>query len=254
VSYDETDEARGLWQVIGFFPSRQDALASLQIDSRLAANPIPAVDWVRRSLEGLPPVKAGRFYIHGSHHRERRRSGGVSIEIDAATAFGTGHHGTTWGCLAAFDCLLKGGEPHKVLDVGCGTGVLAIAAARAHCSVVIASDIDPEAVKTTHLNALRNEVGTSLKAVRAIGVHHPAIRREAPFNLVFANILARPLVSLAPALVRLLAPGGRLILSGLTHDQVRWVSARYRNQGAFPDFSLASGKWMTLVYKRKRPA
>ena len=192
---------------------------------------VPNHDWVRQSLEGLPPVTAGRFFLHGSHDRCRRRAGGISLEIDAGTAFGTGHHGTTEGCLMALDHIIKKRRPRRILDVGCGTGVLAIAAARATRAKALASDIDPEAVRVTRHNARTNGVSPAIAAITAAGLNHPRLVATAPYDLIFANILARPLVSLAQGLSLILASGGALVLSGLTLDQCRWILAAYRNRG-----------------------
>ncbi len=219
---------------------------------------MPHVDWVRKSLEGLAPVTAGRFFLHGSHDRARRRAGGQSFEIDAGTAFGTGHHGTTAGCLLALDGILKHQTPRRMFDLGCGTGVLAIAAARATRQAVLATDIDPEAVRVTIGNAKLNALGPLTRAHTAAGLHHPVIRQSAPYDLVFANILARPLAALAQGLSTLLAPGGNLILSGLTRDQLRWIKACYQTRGLIHARTIFMGNWVALVMKRtginaKRP-
>jgi ribosomal protein L11 methyltransferase len=219
--------------------------------------PLPQRDWVRQSLEGLAPVAAGRFFLHGAHDRARRRAGGLSLEIDAGTAFGTGHHGTTEGCLVALDRLLKRRTPRRILDVGCGTGVLAIAAARATLRPALASDIDPEAVRVTLENARLNGVKPRIRSVVAAGLGHPVIAAGAPYDLIFANILARPLVALATGLARVLAPGGHLILSGLTLDQSRWIEATYRARGLALAARIRRGNWVSLVLTRpkrkKRP-
>ena len=213
---------------------------------------MPDEDWVRRSLEGLAPVVAGRFYLHGSHDRDKRRSGGHSFEIDAGTAFGTGHHGTTAGCMLILDRILKQQNPRRIFDLGCGTGVLAIAAAKA-CNVkVLATDIDPEAVRVTKLNATLNNLGPRIHALTAAGLHHHAIREAGPFDLIFANILARPLVSLAHGLTNLLEPGGTIVLSGLTRDQLRWVSAAYKARGLTPSHIIKIENWVALAMKRTR--
>jgi ribosomal protein L11 methyltransferase len=259
VAITETDEAGGLWDVVAYFADEAEAGAAARhlaiAGARLA--PLPAQNWVRQSLEGLAPVAAGRFYLHGSHDRARRRAGGISLEIDAGTAFGTGHHGTTEGCLLALDAIAKRARPQRILDVGCGTGVLAIAAARSLHRHVLATDIDPEAVRVTGLNAAANGAGALVQAIIATGLKDPRITAAQPFDLVFANILARPLIHLAHGLARALAPGGHLVLSGLTRDQVRWVLAAYRNRGLVPVVRLARGNWATLVLARppmkKRP-
>jgi ribosomal protein L11 methyltransferase len=251
---DEIDETSGIWEASGYFETENAAelaRAALRMDNIAC---VPEADWVRRSLEGLAPVAAGRFFLHGSHDRARRRAGGTSLEIDAGTAFGTGHHGTTLGCLSALDRLLKHTRPRRVLDLGCGTGVLALAAARALCRAVMASDVDPEAVRVARLNASRNGLGPRLHAIAAKGLGHPTPRRRAPFDLIFANILAGPLVALAQDLVSVLAPRGTLILSGLTRDQERWVMAAYRNRGLVPLSAIRIGSWATLRFIQKKSA
>jgi len=252
VAVNETDEAKGLWETVAYFADRADAEAACQKfgDGEAAVAPIPVTDWVRQSLEGLPPVTAGRFFLYGSHDRSRRRQGGLSLEIDAGTAFGTGHHGTTEGCLVALDRLLKRRRPRCILDVGCGTGVLAIAAARAARTRALASDIDPEAVRVSRHNASRNSAAPLITALAAAGLHHRRIVAAAPYDLIFANILARPLVQLATGLSRALAPGGTLVLSGLTNDQQRWILATYRNRGLVPADRIGRGNWSTLVLTR----
>jgi ribosomal protein L11 methyltransferase len=257
VTINETDEAKNLWETVAYFTAdadAEDARRLLQLPSAFIAE-LPDKDWVRHSLEGLAPVVAGRFFLHGSHDRERRRHGGVPFEIDAGTAFGTGHHGTTAGCLLALDAILKRRRPERILDLGCGTGVLAIAAALAAKRKTLATDIDPEAVRVTELNAKLNGVAPLLHGVTAPGLKHTRIAHRAPYDLIFANILARPLIGLAQGLTSILAPGGNLILSGLTHDQVRWVLAAYRNRGHIPTHTSMLGNWatLTLASKRKRP-
>lgn len=260
VTLNETDEAAKIWNVVAYFADEAEArdcgrrLATLPGKMEFSIAALPAVDWVRRSLEGLAPVVAGRFYLYGSHDRARRRAGGISLEIDAGTAFGTGHHGTTSGCLLALDRLLKQTAPRRILDVGCGTGVLAIAAARALRRAATASDIDPEAVHVTLANARNNGAASLINAVTAPGLRHRRIAEAAPYDLIFANILARPLIALAGDLSQSLAPGGTLILSGLTHDQEQAVRAAYRNRGLIPTNPIRLGNWTTLVFgKTKRP-
>jgi ribosomal protein L11 methyltransferase len=257
VTINETDESQNLWETVAYFANDTDAREAqrlLQLPSGIIST-LPDTDWVKHSLKGLAPVVAGRFFLHGSHDRERRRQGGVSLEIDAGTAFGTGHHGTTTGCLLALDAILKRRRPERILDLGCGTGVLAIAAALAAKRKTLATDIDAEAVRVTELNAALNGVTPLLNGVTAPGLKHNLTAHGAPYDLIFANILARPLISLAQGLTSILAPGGNLILSGLTRDQVRWVLAAYRNRGLIPDQTLLFGNWatLTLANKRKRP-
>ena len=259
VTVNETDEAKALWCVAAYFPDEESASAARDVmNAGGDITPVPDVDWVRKSLEGLAPVTAGRFFLHGSHDRARRRTGGQSFEIDAGTAFGTGHHGTTAGCLLALDGILKHQAPRRMFDLGCGTGVLAIAAARATRQAVLATDIDPEAVRVTIANAKLNALGPLTRAHTAAGLHHPVIRQSAPYDLVFANILARPLAALAQGLSTLLAPGGNLILSGLTRDQLRWIKACYTARGLVHARTIVMGNWVALVMRRpgakaKRP-
>jgi ribosomal protein L11 methyltransferase len=249
VTVNETDEAQALWNTVAYFEDQAAAENTIRILNIRGAEitPVPDEDWVRRSLEGLAPVVAGRFYLHGSHDREKRRGGGHSFEIDAGTAFGTGHHGTTAGCMLIFDAILKRQKPERIFDLGCGTGVLAIAAAKA-CNVkVLATDIDAEAVRVTKLNAQLNNLGPRINALTAAGLHHHAIRQAGPFDLIFANILARPLVSLSQGLTNLLMPGGTIILSGLTRDQLRWVSAAYKTRGLMPSQIIKIENWVALA-------
>lgn len=259
ITINETDEARGLWEVVLYFGSEDEARDARVIEGleQGVVAPMPQQDWVRQSLEGLAPVTAGRFFLHGSHDRQRRRPGGVSLEIDAGTAFGTGHHGTTEGCLLALDRILKRRTPRKILDVGCGTGVLAIAASKATGRPALASDIDPEAVRVTIANAALNGVGPLIGSFVAGGLSHPRIAAEGPYDLIFANILARPLVSLSTGLSRALRPGGELILSGLTVDQMRWIEATYQTRGLVLASRIRRGNWASLVFTKpqykKRP-
>jgi ribosomal protein L11 methyltransferase len=255
VTVNETDEAQALWNTVAYFEDEASANEAIRIlnISGGEISEVPDEDWVRRSLEGLAPVVAGRFYLHGSHDRDKRRSGGHSFEIDAGTAFGTGHHGTTAGCMLILDAILKKQKPKRIFDLGCGTGVLAIAAAKACAVKVLATDIDPEAVRVTKLNATLNNLGPHIHALTAAGLHHHAIRQAGPFDLIFANILARPLVSLAQGLTHLLEPGGTIILSGLTRDQLRWVSAAYKTRGLIPTHVVKIENWVALALQRMTP-
>ncbi len=207
-------------------------------------------DWVAASLSGLAPVRAGRFLVHGSHDRSLVRTNDVAIEIEAALAFGTGHHGTTRGCLLLLDGLLKGFQPKSVLDVGTGTGVLAIAAAKRLKRTVYAGDIDPVATHTARNNAIFNATGMWLRPATAPGVEHPALRKNAPYDLVLANILQRPLMRLAPSIANVTAPHGYLILSGLLAPDVAGVLSAYRSQGfAFLARTDLEG-WVALLMCR----
>ncbi|MFO0991746.1 MAG: 50S ribosomal protein L11 methyltransferase [Hyphomicrobiales bacterium] len=256
VTLNEVDEAQGEWEVLAYFPDEASAMEAARNIGRddASVSTVPEIDWVRRSLEGLPPVSAGRFYLHGSHDRSRRRAGGISLEIDAGTAFGTGHHATTLGCLRALDGILKTDKPSRVLDVGCGTGVLALAAARALRCRVLASDIDPEAVLVTKRNARFNGAAPWVEAITATGTGDASIANGGPYDLIFANVLALPLIRLAGPLSNLLAPGGRIVLSGLTLDQQRAVFAAYRSRGLIRERRIADHNWVTLVLRRPQKA
>jgi ribosomal protein L11 methyltransferase len=264
-AFESADESH--WLIEVFFTSQPDeAVIRDLIRSTLpgkegdkAANVasfarIEPKDWIAASLEGLKPVRAGRFLVHGQHDRGAVRVNDIAIEIEAALAFGTGHHGTTRGCLLFLDRELKRKPPRKVLDVGTGTGVLAIAAARALKRAVMAGDIDPVSTITARQNAIANSAGAYVRPVTAIGVQHGAIASGAPYDLVLANILAKPLRLLAPSLARIIAIDGRLILSGLLARDVAGVLSAYRGQG----FALAEridlDGWAALLLKRRGAA
>jgi ribosomal protein L11 methyltransferase len=207
-------------------------------------------DWVASSLEGLAPVRAGRFLIHGSHGREALRANDIGIEIEAALAFGTGHHGTTRGCLLMLGDIARRRRPRAILDVGTGTGILAIAAARLFRRKVHSGDIDPVSVAAAAANAKLNRAAPFVRPVQSRGAAHPALRRGAPYELVFANILARPLRDLAPSLAKLTAPGGEMVLSGLLGRDVPGVVNAYRIQGMALKRRLDYEGWAVLLMQR----
>ena len=209
---------------------------------------VPDEDWTAKVQRDLAPVHAGRFVIHGSHDRARVRPAHWAIEIEAGEAFGTAHHATTRGCLEAIDRLARLRPFHRIADIGCGTGVLAIAAAKAWPAArVLASDNDPIATRIALDNARSNRVGDRIRTVTAAGLAHKALRNGRPYELILANILAAPLVHLAPAFAKALAPDGVLVLSGLLVVQTREVLGAYRAQGLRCRARLARGEWMTLV-------
>lgn len=253
----ETDDGK-TWLLEAYFASEPDedvirelARPSVGDDVDGATfSTLAGADWVRASLDGLKPVRVWRFVVHGAHDRAAVRPSDYGIEIEAALAFGTGHHGTTSGCLAALAAELRRGRPARVLDVGTGTGILAFAAARALRSRVVAGDIDPVAIEVARGNARLNGVAPHLALYVAPGVRHPLARRPRGFDLVLANILARPLARLAPSLARVLAPGGRLILSGLLDRDVPGIVAAYRTQGLALRSRSSREGWATLVLVR----
>jgi ribosomal protein L11 methyltransferase len=208
---------------------------------------IEARDWVQASLDNLVPVSAGRFLVHGQHDRARVPANKLGIEIEAALAFGTGHHGTTRGCLLLLDHVLKARHPRCVLDLGTGTAVLAIATAKALRQEVLASDIDPTSVQVARDNAKLNGVGNLLRVIRATGFSGADFAQHAPFDLVLANILANPLRQLAGPMVQHLAPGALVILSGLLNHQAMSVMAAYRARGLVPLRHLKIEGWSSLL-------
>jgi ribosomal protein L11 methyltransferase len=212
--------------------------------------PMEQKDWVRASLDGLKPVRAGRVLVHGSHDRHERRINDISIEIEAGLAFGTGHHGTTKGCLLAFMDELKQRTPRHVLDVGTGTGILAFAAAKILKRPVVAGDIDPEAVRVARENARLNGIGSWLRLYVGPGTRHSMADRPGHFDLVFANILAKPLRMLAPSLARVASTDGALILSGLLGPDVPGVLSAYAHQGWYLQRRYDLEGWAALVLKR----
>jgi len=256
LSLFEADAAGTSWQIEAYFASADEAAETARHVQALPdaagltiiVEPVGEADWVRQSLQGLGPIRAGLFFIHGSHDRALRPCHATAIEIDAATAFGTGHHGSTQGCLMALDALLRKNKPKRVIDIGCGSGILAIAASRALRRRVLASDTDPEAVRITAANARLN--GAAVKAVVAAGTTHRAIAAWGPYDLIMANILARPLVQLAPAVARITGIGGHLILSGLLTEQGRWVASVYQALGFALARRFEEEGWATLVLRR----
>ncbi|ABE40601.1 50S ribosomal protein L11 methyltransferase [Rhodopseudomonas pseudopalustris] len=217
------------------------AAAAMTVES------IAAKDWVAASLEGLVPVPAGRFVVHGSHDRARIPSNKLGIEIEAALAFGTGHHGTTRGCLTLLDLVLRAGPPRSVLDLGTGTGVLAIAAAKALRQPVLATDIDRQSVAVAKENARLNGVGNLVEAVHATGFSAPVFAAWGPFDLVLANILANPLRQLSTPMSQHLAPSALVILSGLLQPQAQSVIAAYRARGCVLLRQIVIEGWSSLL-------
>jgi ribosomal protein L11 methyltransferase len=256
-----TGEAANSWQFTLYLSGTDDAgeIAALK---RLAAEILPGktgepvvetlpdADWVAKSLEGLPPVRAARFVVHGSHDRLKRRANEIGIEIEAGEAFGTGHHGTTAGCLLAIDRVARSRPIGSALDVGTGSGVLAIAIAKAAKARVLASDIDPVAARVARENVKLNGVAAYVTVVTAGDLRGTLFRGAGPFDLIVANILAGPLVALAPSLARRLAPGGTLILSGLIPEQRARILAAYRGLGLRLARSAVLNDWLTLTFER----
>lgn len=255
LSIFEVDEDADLHEVALYADGEVDAIekrvaAALAGQSlKISREIVPDIDWVTKSLEGLKPVRAGRFLVHGSHDRDARRTGDLAIEIEAGLAFGTGHHGTTAGCLEMIEAVCTREKPRNALDLGTGSAVLAIAIARLRHIPVLATDIDPVATKVAAENVRLNQASAYVAAATAVGFHHPVFAAAGPFDLIVANILARPLMKLAPAMARSIVPGGSLILSGILASQRRAVIAAYAGQRFRHVKTLWREGWVTIHLK-----
>jgi len=252
----EVEDGSGLWEVGGYFTAAPDQAALALLAAAFGAKPfavseLPETDWVAKVRRELAPVEAGRFFVHGAHDADKVPQGAVALLIEAAMAFGTGHHGTTQGCLRALDRLLaEGARCRKVADIGCGTAVLAMAAARVWPEPVLASDIDPVAVEVAAANVASNGLAGRVTCIEAAGFDHPRLAAAAPFDLVFANILKGPLVELAPAMAAALAPGGFAVLSGILNDQADEVIAAHAAEGLGLRHREEIGDWTTLTLEK----
>jgi ribosomal protein L11 methyltransferase len=218
--------------------------------SRPAVQKLDDKDWVAVSLAGLPAVHAGPFVVAGWHELAHLEGGKIPVWIEAGPAFGTGHHGTTKGCLQSLARELRRRRPRHVLDIGTGSGVLALAAVKSGASFALGTDIDAESIRIARENAKNNRAGRRLKLLHARSAGHNAIRAGAPYDLVLANILARPLVGLAPEIAKLVAKGGRVILSGLLVHQEPQVRSAYSGHGLVLTHRRRLNGWSTLTYAR----
>lgn len=255
IATTEVDEKNDVWEASIYLMADEEAevherlrdmlaedFSSLEIEREV----IPDIDWIAKSLEGLTPVRAGRFLVHGSHDRDKVQVNDLAIEIDAGQAFGTGHHGTTAGCLEMIADVTRAERPRNALDLGTGSGVLAIAVRRLLPIPVLATDIDPIAVRVAKENARRNGIATGIEFRVAPGFHSTAFGKYGPFDLIIANILARPLMKMAPQLVANLSSGGSVILSGILASQ-RWkVIAAYNGAGLKHVRTIWRNGWVTI--------
>ncbi len=252
---DSKEESRTVWRLDAFCETRDDAEACLAIirEATPALEPrletVEERDWVTMSLEGLPPVHAGPFLVAGSHAIKAASPGRIAVLIEAGPAFGTGHHGTTLGCLKALDAVRRRRAIGRVLDLGTGTGVLAIAALKAGADFALGTDIDAGSVRVANENAAKNNV-SGFTALHVRGANTPRIRRAAPFDTVFANILMKPLIGLADDITRLTAPGGTIILSGLLLSQADSVRQAYAARGLAFSRRLSEDGWATLIFAK----
>lgn len=228
----------------------QAALGETTITADVEREELPDIDWVSKSLEGLKPVRAGRFIVHGSHDRDQLRPNDLAIEIEAGQAFGTGHHGTTSGCLIMIERLVRRQRPQVALDLGTGSAVLAIALAKLSKTPVLATDIDPVATKVASENVSLNGVERYVECVTADGFHHSGFRETGPFDMIIANILPKPLMAMAADIARNLAYGGDVVLSGILVSQ-RWrVLAAFRTVGLVHRGTIEREGWVTLHLTR----
>ncbi len=250
------EESPGKFRLEIYVPTKQDAASAEAIVGaaapalHLKQKKVKPADWVAMALEGLPAVRAGRFVVAGAHALAREQGGRTKIWIEASEAFGTGHHGTTWGCLMALEGVLQQRRVARVLDVGAGSGVLAIAAAK-HGAEALAIEIDARAAAIAAINARQNEVAQRMRVIAGDGARYIAKQQ---FDLVFANILMRPLIRLAPKLVPSVAPGGTLILSGLLRSQAPLVREAYASRGLVLTRRIPREAWMTLVWTKPQRA
>ncbi|MEL7298848.1 MAG: 50S ribosomal protein L11 methyltransferase [Pseudomonadota bacterium] len=253
----EVEDESGLWEVGGYFTETPDAagldLLAAAFDAKpFAVSELPEVDWVAHVRRELAPVTAGRFFVYGSHDADKIPEAAEPLLIEAAMAFGTGHHGTTKGCLEAFDRLLSS-EPalSRVADIGCGTAVLAMAAARVLPeAVILAADIDAVAVEVAEANVIANGLSGRVSCIEAAGFDHDTLDAAAPYDLVFANILKGPLIDLAPAMAAHVAPRGHVILSGILVNQADDVASVYARHGFNPVHRAEIVEWCTLTLRR----
>lgn len=255
VAVSEIEEDSGIWEVSGYFTETPDEIELALLAAAFGVSPfvvaeVPDTDWVDKVRRELTPVEAGRFFVYGSHDADKIPEGAEPLLIEAAMAFGTGHHGTTLGCLKALDHLVSNGFAAKsVADIGCGTAVLAMGAARMWSDSIIASDIDEVAVEVAMTNLRANGLQDKVACVEAAGFGHPDLASRAPYDLVFANILKQPLIHLAPDMAKSLAPGGYAILSGILTRQAQEVIDVYKDQGFDVYMQNDIGDWVTLMLK-----
>lgn len=252
----EIEDGSGLWEVGGYFTEAPDAAGLALLAAAFGAkdfviSELPETDWVAKVKRELSPVRAGRFYLYGSHDADTLPEAVEPLLIEAAMAFGTGHHGTTLGCLRALDRLVSAGlKPLPVADIGCGTAALAMAAARVWPGVMIASDIDPVAVEVAQANVRANGLEGRVRCIEAAGLDHAELTAAAPFGLIFANILKAPLIALAPAIAAALRPQGFAILSGILMEQADDVLNAYAGEALHPHDREDIGEWVTLCLRK----
>ncbi len=252
----EIDEAKAIYEVSLYVEEDEKAVVQARLAQILGVNQdeieievLPDIDWVQHSLEGLNPVRAGRFFIHGSHDRDKVMPNDLAIEIEAGQAFGTGHHGTTVGCLELLAEVMASEKPQNALDLGTGSGILAIGMALIAPIRILATDIDPIAINVAKENFALNGVSDTITAITATGLDDNEIASRAPFDLIVANILANPLIELAPQMVPAKAKNGSIVLSGILEEQHDRVVKAYQDQGAKYIKTLHHEGWVAIHLK-----
>lgn len=261
IATTEVDEKNDVWEASVYMMTDEEDEIRVRLEDLFAVDfadlaiereVLPDIDWIAKSLEGLKPVRAGRFIVHGSHDRDKVRVNDLAIEIEAGQAFGTGHHGTTAGCLEVIDEVVRSRKVRNALDLGTGSGVLAIAVRKLKHIPVLATDIDPVAVRVARENARSNGLIEGIEFRVAPGFHSTAFGQYGPFDLIIANILARPLMKMAPQLAAHLGPGGSVILSGILASQ-RWkVIAAYNGAGLAHVKTIWRNGWVTIHLRHGR--
>ena len=252
----EVEDGSDTWEVGGYFTEQPNDIELTLLATTFRAKPfavseLPETDWVAHVRRELSPVAAGRFFVYGSHDADKVPDGCVPLLIEAAMAFGTGHHGTTLGCLMAFDRLLdQGAAPCRVADIGCGTAVLGMAAASVLPDPVLVSDIDQVAVDVALVNVAANGLDGRVTCVVAEGFDAPELAAAAPFDLVFANILMGPLIALAPDMARHTTADAYVILSGILNEQADAVVQVYAENGINQVQRDMIGEWTTLTLRK----
>jgi ribosomal protein L11 methyltransferase len=253
----EIEDKSNTWEVGGYYTKKPNEIELTLLSFAYGAKPftfsdVPDQDWVSHVQRNLPPVEAGRFFLFGNHDAHKVPKSSIGLLIEASMAFGTGQHGTTKGCLLVLnDLIAEGVSPKKIIDIGCGTAVLAMAAAKIWDETIIASDIDPTAVAVTKINLISNKLEQKVSCIQSKGFSHPSISEEGPYDLIFANILKGPLIDMVPEFSEHCAFGGTIVLSGLLNEQYDEVLRAYIRAGFKLIQKKSLGEWMTLRMQRE---
>lgn len=253
----EIEDKSNTWEVGGYYTKKPNEIELTLLSFAYGAKPftfsdVPDQDWVSHVQRNLPPVEAGRFFLFGNHDAHKVPKSSIGLLIEASMAFGTGQHGTTKGCLLVLnDLITEGVSPKKIIDIGCGTAVLAMAAAKIWDETIIASDIDPTAVAVAKINLISNKLEQKVSCIQSKGFSHPSISEEGPYDLIFANILKGPLIDMVPEFSEHCAFGGTIILSGLLNEQYDEVLRAYIRAGFKLIQKKSLGEWMTLRMQRE---